>query len=948
MKNSTIQAAVAAFTVAATTLAGDIYVNDFATRTSKEPIPAIGGWQTATPYPAQKGYLRYWVKGAEAPYTTAAPLSAYYLGDANSGYGRPNVDGWYSPNIGPYTLAPYYWKEFSGSIAENPVFSWAYNSTSATSGQALHPIHNEFTNGLLRMQVDLKAPVEWYRANDRIAVFPVYRKYLEILAWPGSGHESVADLTPGKVGIRDINSGTPLSTTYAYWSNNNGWHQTNNSGGQIGDNCSGNFAGDGSDGKTNYWFRYIVTYDLDNNTFGGELYRFSKALGHPSFDTDPSDATPYQSFANKPARTALSAETGGIAGFGIGLTAAVQTDAAKNEKYKPFVDNIRLSWKAPGTSDFEVFYENDFTTRRYRTLCPPSARAYAQSTATVSETEVFNYPASASDLPNNRIIPGKILPVENPQPIGLDGWRKLPYRNHSSAGGHPAIVAYGGTTYDAGGVGTNMLTFGDQANFATLGQTLGASYTSGKVKLSVDARLPAGASFNSTARNFRRMAVGLGSAALYGPATTSAAACAEIAAGVGYDRLSQVGPDSSSRPYTLAAYTSGDEPTRNYPASYTAPETNAWYRMIVEADIDARTYDVSMTPLGTASVLPDFVPVESPIFEATDLPFAANVANIATFYLYGYGYGSNVSDANINNRVCFDNIRAWHDSDLIYDNDFKTRTRSIAGVTRETGELTAQQYNLDGGQDNWVRRDYTGPAGFEARAWVRDDNGNKFLALGRSAEAGRTITLVNGLGCSVKQPFRFEADIRPPSQWSGASGAATISLGDSQMLQTEAPESVYGTHSLVTFGFSGTNDCHKVYSTTDGSLANTTPYYFAGCKAKFGSTEIDAEIDTTHWYRFRLEVNPETGTYDGKLFDMGSSHPTTETKGGTLVATATGLSFENPLATGEGVSPEGSLSPEYGLTDGMRTISCRVRTSRASSTAKRRLFSLSLSMVFSL
>ena len=31
MKNSTIQAAVAAFTVAATTLAGDIYVNDFAT-----------------------------------------------------------------------------------------------------------------------------------------------------------------------------------------------------------------------------------------------------------------------------------------------------------------------------------------------------------------------------------------------------------------------------------------------------------------------------------------------------------------------------------------------------------------------------------------------------------------------------------------------------------------------------------------------------------------------------------------------------------------------------------------------------------------------------------------------------------------------------------------------------------------------------------------------------
>jgi hypothetical protein len=246
----------------------------------------------------------------------------------------------------------------------------------------------------------------------------------------------------------------------------------------------------------------------------------------------------------------------------------------------------------------------------------------------------------------------------------------------------------------------------------------------------------------------------------------------------------------------------------------------------------------------------------------------------------------------MNQRCCIDNIRIYHGTDLIYDNDFTTRTRNIPAATRETGELAAQQYNLDGGQDHWVRRDYTGSAGFDARAWVRDDNGNKFLALGRSAENGRTILLGNELGASVNKPFRFEADIRPPSQWSAASGSVTIALGDSQMAQTETKEAIYGAHRLVTFGFDGTNKAYQA----------ECPYYFAGCKAQVGGTTLDAEIDETHWYRFRIEVNPETGTYDGKLFDMGTTHPTAETKGGTHVATATGLTFENALSADEGVS----------------------------------------------
>ena len=885
MKNSTILAATAALTVVATANADDLYLNDFATRTSKEPIPAIGVWQTAQPYPAQKAYLRYWVKGADAPYKAGSPLSAWYSDDAaEAGYGRPNVDGWYSPDIGEYTLAPYYWTAFSNSLADNPVLSWAYNSTTATGGQAIHPLHNEFTNGQLRLQVDLKAPVKWYAKSSRFSVFPVYRKYMDIPAWGRKGHEAIDDITPGKIGIRGTtgNTAADLVRSFPFWSNTSEAIGT-----QLGNNDKD------KKGPTNYWFRCIVIYDLDNNTFGGEIYRFQSDKGHPTFETEPTDATAYKSFQNAAARTPLSAATGGIAGFGIGINAAVGQNTATYAENKPFVDNIRLSWKAPGESDFEVFYENDFTMRRYRTLCAPAVAttgAYAQSTATASETDTYTYPTFTGNLDKRQLIPDTVHGTAASQPAGLDGWKKLPYRNFSGGSGNAAVHAYGGTTYDAGGVGGNMLTYGNQGNFSTLGQTLGAPFTSGKVKISVDARLPAGDNLTTDIAR-RRMAVGLGSSALYGTAATSADACAQIAAGFGYHRINNTGI-CSSKPYTLAAYESGEEPNRNYPDSYTAPETNAWYRMVVEADLDARTYDVSMTPLGTASVAPDFASVAQPVFEATGLPFAASVADIGSFYLYGYGFGAATTASYIQSRVCFDNIRVWHNADLVYENDFTTRTRTLAAATRETGELTALQYNLDGGQDHWVRRDYTGPAGFDARAWVRDEGGNQFLALGHTSEAGRTITLVNGLGLSQTKPFRFEADIRPPSQWSAAGGSATISLGDSQMIQTETPESAYGAHRLVTFGFNGTNTQNQTQC----------PYYFAGCKAQVGGTELDAEIDTTHWYRFRLEVNPENSTYSATVRDMGTEHPTAETKGGTVVATTSNVAFDNTLAAGEGVS----------------------------------------------
>ncbi|MBR3085087.1 MAG: hypothetical protein IKH04_01655 [Kiritimatiellae bacterium] len=880
-------AALATIVASTATLADDLYLNDFATRTSKEPIPATGVWQTAQPYPAKTAAtgITAYNNGSTFDHSN---LATYFSTEPyNAGYGRPTVDGWVTPWMGNGTrIAPYWWPKFSGSLAEDPVLTWYYPTATATGGEVVHDIHNEFTNGLLRIQVDMKAPVVWLRANDRMSVFPVYRKYMDVLAWEARGDASIEDLTPGKVGIRDINTGTPLSTTYAYWSNNSGWHQNNNAAGQLGNNFSGNFGDDGSDGKTNYWFRYIVTYDLDANTFGGELYRFSKAKGHPLFDTEPSDTAPYQSFSGQAARTPLSAATGGIAGLGVGINGSFQGRGAANAQNKPFIDNIRISWKAPGASDFEACYENDFETRRYRTLCAgttSTAGAYAQSTATVTETDSFSGYTAGID---NQFITSRQNSTA-PNPVGFDGWRRLPY--YAGMYGRPAAFAYGGNSdNDSEGTGGNMLSFSDQSGACRLVQTLGTSFSSGTVRVATDIWLPRGAGLKEQTWT-RRVGVGLGSAALYEASRPEVPG--ELAAGFGYERLANAG-ESSHRPYTIASDGIDDEPARVFPSSYSAPESNCWFRVEVSADIETQKYGVTVTSIGATSITASDTPAGPVVFSESGIDFAANVSDIGSFYLVGYGYGTSDSVAYKQNRVCFDNIRVWHDDALVYENDFTTRTRTLSGVTRETGDLAALQYNLDGGQDHWVRRDYTGPAGFDARAWVRDDGGNQFLALGRSAEAGRTITLVNGLGVSQRKPFRFEADIRPPRQWSAASGSATISLGDSQMLQTEAPESVYGAHRLVSFGFAGTNAANQA----------VCPYYFAGCTAQVGGTTLDADIDETHWYRFRLEVDPEGGTCDAKLYDMGTAHPTAETKGGTLVATATDIAFENALASGDGVS----------------------------------------------
>ena len=229
---------------------------------------------------------------------------------------------------------------------------------------------------------------------------------------------------------------------------------------------------------------------------------------------------------------ALLREKGGISGIGIdGIGSYKLADGAITNKV--LVDNIRVSWKAPEAEEFEVCYENDFATRRYRTLSAANrnteSAAYAPRTVVTNTATTFTgYVKVAEDFQVERIVPPMRSPADKAQPVGLDGWRLLPYDDVNDANGcHPGVSDYT-TGGDPDGEGGFSLTYGHQGAWSLMGQTLEAAYTSGKVRILADVRLPLGG-LNTCKTGTRRIAIGLGSAAMYSADRDSLAA--NLAAG---------------------------------------------------------------------------------------------------------------------------------------------------------------------------------------------------------------------------------------------------------------------------------------------------------------------------------------------------------------------------------------------------------------------------------
>ena len=892
-----------------------IYRNDFSTRESVQPIPAYGVKHEAQPYTLTKTPLCFvpesstGYSGNDAVAIARMADPAAYTVKAVSGTDRPNYDGWFTP----YFIKPSntQFKIFPTVVKDNgnPCFTWYRNNAKGVKGVALQPLHNTFTNGLIRVQVDMRPPATWVDQSKLYytRIFPVTEKYMDGSAWNGAMN---VDKMPGRLGFGSAKT-----------SASNYYHDSTFCRIYVNDN--------GSNGQMSYsmrtasvtnWHRFVVTYDLDAATVTGAVFKLNANISHPTFDTDEKVSGSEDAY-RCPEKTipAITAETGGITGLGIDGEGFFENASILTNKV--LVDNIRLSWKAPGASDFEVFYENDFSNRWYKTICAAdrsTTASYAPATTMTSDdstiTMDYLWLPSKNTFATNNIVPALSSSPSAVQPIGFDGWRRLPYMDGNTA--YCCNTASTGSQFDTGS-GTNYLSFGNSKAFvpasALLANRIGETYTSGKVHLSVDARIPTiydpgtdPPALVSYIADTLRAAVGLGSTALYSSPRASLAA--NLVAGCGYLRT-EVGTLTNHVPYVLAP-SSGSTVQYAYETSYTEPIVPYLYRMEIVADLDTRKYDVSVTPLAEKGIDSSFVPTESPIFTKTGVDFASSATDIGTFYLYGFGSrpAAGVSYSTIV-RVTFDNIRIWRQATgaasetLVYFNDFRTRTRTSteAGSVQRAVGYVANKYDREDGQDNWVRRSVVGDEGYWASATVRDDNGNQFLALGRELETGQRVQVAHTLGTAVTRPFKFMVDVRPPAAWRvKGDGMAIVSLGDTQMDQTQTAEAIFNAHRQMAFGFCdvpGDSYCtwyrtgmQPVAYTVENGVETAVPL----C--------APSAIANDHWYRFKVTVSPKEGKYDVRLYDMGTTHPTSNFAGASLVGSANGLTFLNDIAAGDGIS----------------------------------------------
>ena len=817
-----ITIAVAAMLLGALTAKGRvIYENDFSTRTSEGAI-STANWHEMSYHVGQlaNNYDKIW-ESDNIPYVDPDKIQ----------------DGWALANLqtnnANYVMAASW--VATNSVEQVPEgdsknqFYKVHGTVKARSNMATHPIGNEFTNGVLRISADMRAPAVW-PIDSHARVMPLYKSQMNSLDWGGSYE------TPAAFGMQCRSSD---SKTTPFLLTGDG----TDSGSAVGNHLDGTHVG-------RHWHRFVMDVDLDTKLVSCSVYKLG--LENPTPETQ---GTLVASVSNKQFRRPLTAERGAISGIGL-LTYRTLAGSTAVTNSACF-DNLSIAWKAPDAPDFQLCYENDFTTRRYRTLCPAGTTSSAYPPATDSSIvsdEYLGYYAGQKIVPDrDSSIKGK-----QPQPQGADNWRRI----NDDGIGNATLIESSASDLAAFG---RILQMTRKDSFVCVSQPLGEEISTGKVRLSVDMRLP-----NKWHWNVSRNA-----------AATLATTAFASAMQSNFSTLGRVGNVG------VRASTSADDECKFHPfynngSNYTQTDINCvsqnWYRIVQTADMDANphTYNFELYHLTTNGV------VDGIVYAVTNAPFSKEVPAIGSFALFAYAAGDTTAQS-----ILFDNIGVWKncgtDDELqIYYNDFTSRRRQFEDARRNLAP------NIDRpGVDSWTRRDnglaaaFVRPLANPALSIVgADDHACLFHPLGATVRNGKTLL--------------FSIDIRPPSKWGRDSmRRVCVSLGDAAFLQGNLSSAdPFESHYSARFGFASKDaeimDCGMFMDTV--SMVATNGVAIRG-----------AQVDPSHWYRFRVVATVGSPTYSVKLYDMGTSHPETSTPDGTLVE-----SFDN-LAYGNG-GPEKGLS----------------------------------------
>ena len=839
--------------LAGTVQANVIYENDFSVRTSAKAIPS-SAWQQSVPYHVGELYV---------------PYTSYTAGNVFSDTAKIQ-DGWAKGYDGDLTKDPDFMvradaggNQFAAFINDGEVT----DPSKDHNARAIHPFYNSITSGILRMQIDLRAPSSYPNAgNNNIFVGPYYRKYVN-LNWGGT-----VSNRPGMFGF-NLNGGQGVKT-YIY-----------------GGNGSGTFDGSfGNKVTAGHWYRFVIDFNFDTKKLGGTVYDMGTDV--PTF---ASTGTKFQDLPTKGFNTNPSAEAGPAEGICIADAGSVSGRGASEDLQKAScVDNIRLSWRASGT-DFganDVFYENDFSLRRGRTIVPGSSATsftYTPPTGTMEyaytgfTVNKYNDVVGATNCVLTAPIVGRKNGQKVAQPYGLDGWRRMNCDGLSDF----SIVN------PSGNGGNRLMVSGPNATFGIVSQPIGDTITTGDVKLSFDFRPPSNW-YHSSRLLYAMLA---GDDYLNSGDDNTQSTC--YAARLGVNATSQTA-------MTFASRAAGDFHYGN------AATGLHYYRGIMTVHLDAnpRTVDLAIYDMGTSSRDGSYeVPTDQqPVYERSGETIYNNASfkNITCVAFYVSGVAGREGGKFTGDNVAFlDNIKVWKkassvtDWTKVYYNDFTTRVRYQLPAPYPFLVPDIGRFGVDG----WVKRHNA----LNPLLITPDENpalyGNAVsYSSSRLTSDGSYTWAMQQLGTSVRKgKVTMQVDMRPPRTWTEKNYVASVVLGNDlyyQGVQQESHPNYFLKEYQVRFGFaqSGTT------ANTNGRYPTTKLFY----RPSSGNTLLNASVDPTHWYRFVVESDVTSGKYDLAVYDLGTAHPTfaTATPAATL-AEVKDIGYCNALEAGEGLSTLG-------------------------------------------
>ena len=848
---------------AAVAFGSEVYKNDFSSRTSKKPVPANRWYETS--------------------YRSGASL-AYTYGNADYAEGLPYSktgeyqDSWVKAKSAQADVQPTLLVKSESGNKYVLVDSSACVKEKSTS-VVMTPFYNDFTTGIVRISCDLRYFAGMLpTAGTSVRIRPLYKAVLD----PGTDKET--KVYPTAFGIHfDSSANAPRALLIA--AKGDGTSQrtifADAPNADVDQPDPSKFMQDG------HWYRFVIDLDLDSQRSNGAVYDLGTA--HPTFDSTGTACGNFGSGGTF--NFFLDEEYGPLSGVAFNVN-KVAAGADYDADKAPAYDNLSVAWMAPGTGDFQSVYENDFSTRRYRTLCPDGAKGfdYAPFEQTVI-SDRFSYVANntwnKSLEDTTPLLPEPA--AADPQPVGYDGWR----RSNKSGTATAAVVKWDvtstGVKIDAEKGGNVLKVCGGSGlgenNFLYAFAPLGETVASGVLTCSADVKTPSEWAPSSLSRY--DIGVILANAAAYeeGEYTGNFAFRCGITG-------NPPSPDEKKskrfEPYTNTETGWAPEDGTDYRLV-----SNTWYRIEMTVDLDNRSAGASLKiwEIGENSQARSFVPSVLK-FEKTGIPFRNTVDGIGSIGLFASGAGAPTSKKTLiafDNIVVTKNVGTAGETD-VYVNVFSTRTRTFDAVA--TGRFVGT-INNDDGADHWIRR----ASGTGACRIVDADN--PCVAAWADGDSGSYA--VHPLGKTVKSGS-FQADIRPPSSWASrdaSSRIASVVLGGDGFLQgcPSATSAFTTAAGAVTFGFTDTTNAKDQF----GVCSNVQVYAWNGNGAGSGQRAfptLSKALDTSHWYRFKADFSAADGTWSMKVYDMGATRPSVDDADGDLVAESADLGFRNPAQGG--------------------------------------------------